>query len=49
LMSVEASHDQEVNFDLPASSDQPVKYYLVFRNASGGGSKVVHASFQVDF
>jgi hypothetical protein len=36
--------------DLPASLDQPVKYYLVFRNAPGKGpAKVVEADFQVDF
>jgi hypothetical protein len=49
LMSVEASHNQAVNFDLPASLNQPVKYYLVFRNSSGGGSKIVDATFRVDF
>jgi hypothetical protein len=48
LFSVESSHNQAVNFDLPASLGQPVKYYLVFRN-SGGGSKVVEADFHVDF
>ena len=48
LMTVEGSHNQAVNFDLPASLDRPVKYYLVFRNSSGG-SKVVEASFHVDF
>jgi hypothetical protein len=50
LFSVEASHNQSVNLDLPASLDQPVKYYLVFRNAAGKGpSKIVEADFQVDF
>jgi hypothetical protein len=50
MFSVEASHNQAVNFDLPPSFNQPVKYYLVFRNPSGGkGSKVVEASFRVDF
>jgi hypothetical protein len=48
LMSVEGSHSQAVNFDLPASLNQPVKYYLVFRNASKG-QKVVEANFRVDF
>jgi hypothetical protein len=48
LMSVEDSHDQAVNFDLPASVDRPVKYYLVFRNSSAGG-KLVEANFRVDF
>ena len=50
LFSVEASHNQAVNFDLPASLDQPVKYYLVFRStASGGTKKVVEENFRVDF
>ena len=50
LFSVEASHNQSVNLDLPASLDQPVKYYLVFRSAAGKGpAKVVEADFQVDF
>jgi hypothetical protein len=50
LFSVEASHNQAVNFDLPASLDQPVKYYLVFRSAAyDGAKKVVEANFRVDF
>jgi hypothetical protein len=50
LFSVEASHNQAVNFDLPASLDQPVKYYLIFRSsAAGGAKKVVEADFRVDF
>ena len=50
LFSVEASHNQAVNFDLPASFDQSVKYYLVFRSsASGGPKKEVEANFRVDF
>ena len=50
LFSVEAAHNQSVNVDLPASLDQPVKYYLVFRSAAGKGpAKVVEADFQVDF
>jgi len=49
LFSVEASHNQAVNVDLPASLDQPVKYYLVFRNAARGPGKVVEADFHVDF
>jgi len=48
LFSVEASHNQDVNFDLPPSLDQPVKYYLVFRSAPGA-KKVVEATFRVDF
>lgn len=50
VFSVEASHNQAVNFDLPASLSQPVKYYLVFRNPDGSkASKVVEADFRVDF
>jgi len=50
LFSVEASHNQAVNFDLPASMNKPVKYYLVFRNPNGGKTgKVVEANFRVDF
>jgi hypothetical protein len=48
LFSVDSSHNQAVNFDLPASLGQPVKYYIVFRN-SGTGSKVVEADFRVEF
>lgn len=50
LFSIDASHNQAVNFDLPASLDQPVKYYLVFRGTPGGDpKKVVDANFRVDF
>lgn len=50
LFSAAASHNQAINFDLPASLDQPVKYYLVFRSTSEGGpKKVVEANFRVDF
>jgi hypothetical protein len=48
LFDVDASHNQAINFDLPASMNQPVKYYLVFRNPQGK-SKVVEANFRVDF
>lgn len=49
LMSVEGSHNQAVNYDLPPSLDQPVKYYIVFRSASGNTKKVVVADFHVEF
>jgi len=50
LFTVEDSHNQAVNFDLPASMSQPVKYYLIFRNAENSkGNKVVEANFRVDF
>jgi hypothetical protein len=48
LFSVEASHNQSVNFDLPSSFNQPVKYFLLFRS-NGGKVKVVQANFRVDF
>src|ERR1700690_971889 len=50
VFSVEDSHNQAVNYDLPASMSKPVKYYLVFRNSEGSkSSKVVEADFRVDF
>lgn len=48
LFSVDTSHNQAVNFDLPPSMNQSVKYFLVFRNP-GKGVKTVEASFRVDF
>jgi hypothetical protein len=48
LFDVDASHNQAINFDLPASMNHPVRYYLVFRNPEGK-SKVVEANFRVDF
>ena len=48
LLSVEDSHSQAVNLDLPPSMNQPVKYFLVFRN-SDKSPKVVEANFRVDF
>jgi len=50
LFSVEDSHNQAVNFDLPPSLNHPAKYYLVFRNSSPkAGKKVVQADFRIDF
>jgi hypothetical protein len=49
LFSVEASHNQAVNLDLPPSLNHAAKYYLVFRNPEGKSSKVVEANFHVDF
>ncbi|MGA7358230.1 MAG: hypothetical protein WBW70_05215 [Candidatus Sulfotelmatobacter sp.] len=50
LFSADASHDQEVNVSLPPSQDQPEKYYLVFRNSTGGvAKKLVQADFTLDF
>jgi hypothetical protein len=50
LFSADASHDQDVDFSLPASQNQPQKYYLVFRSSPGGSAKkIVQADFTVDF
>ena len=50
LMSVENSHTQAINFDFPPSMNDPVKYYLIFRNSEGSRStKVVEANFRLDF
>jgi hypothetical protein len=49
LLSLNSSHDQDVNFALPASQSQPLKFYLVFRNAPGESKKIVQADFAVDF
>ncbi|HTC55864.1 MAG TPA: hypothetical protein VK706_05580 [Candidatus Sulfotelmatobacter sp.] len=50
VYSVEASHDSDVSLGLPATRDQPVQYYLVFRNsANSPGKKVVQADFRIDF
>ena len=50
VFSAPASHDQNVDFTLPATMADPVKYYLVFRSAPGGDKrKVVKANFHVDF
>ena len=51
LFSAEGSHDQEVNFTMPPTLSQPVKYYLVFRNdsAASAGKVAVQADFRIDF
>ncbi len=50
MFSVEESHNQAVNFDLPPSLKTPVKYYLVFRSSGGSkGARIVEANFRVDF
>jgi hypothetical protein len=50
LFSANAAHDQDVDVSLPASQDQPQKYYFIFRNTPGGAAKkVVQAGFTVDF
>jgi hypothetical protein len=50
LFSADATHDQEVNANLPPTLDQPKKYHVIFRNVSPKtGKKVVQAEFQLDF
>jgi hypothetical protein len=50
VYSVDSSHDQDVSLGLPGTRDQPVQYYLVFRNSSNTpGKKVVQADFRIDF
>ena len=50
LFSVDASHNQAVNVDLPSSLEQGSRYYLIFRSSPGGDpKKVVEANFRVDF
>jgi len=50
VFSVDDAHDQEVNMTLSPTFNQPVRYYLVFRNNSPkSGKKFVEADFRVDF
>jgi hypothetical protein len=49
LIAVDSSHNQDVNFGLPASFDQPATYYLVFRNNPRYPRKTVQADFKVNF
>lgn len=50
MFSVEESHNQAVNLDLPPTITQPVKYFLIFQNPRGSKThKVVQANFRVDF
>ncbi len=50
LFSADASHDQEVNANLPPTLNQSLKYHLIFRNTSPKtGKRVVKADLQIDF
>jgi hypothetical protein len=49
LFSLDSSHNQDVNFSLPASQNQPAKFYLVFRNDLAQSKKIVQADFTLDF
>lgn len=50
LYVADTIHFRDISVDLPSSHDQPVRYYLVFRNSPGGAdAKTVEADFRVDF
>jgi len=50
VFSADATHDQEVNTNLPPTLNQAVKYHLIFRNVSPkAGRKVVQAEFEMNF
>jgi hypothetical protein len=50
LFSADATHDQEVNVNLPPTMNQLVKYHLIFRNvAPKTGKKVIQAELQIDY
>jgi len=50
LFSADATHDQEVNVNLPPTYNQLAKYHLIFRNVSPKtGKKVIQAELQIDF
>lgn len=50
VFSSDPSHDQAVDVSLPPSLNEAKKYYLVFRNTSGGDAqKTVQADLTVDF
>ena len=49
VFSAEDSHEQEVNTSLPPTLDHAANYYLIFRNNSHTGKKMVQADFHLDF
>lgn len=50
VFSADATHDQEVNANLPPTLNHAVKYHLIFRNVSAKtGKKVVQAEFEMNF
>jgi hypothetical protein len=50
LYTVDATHDHEVEFVLPPTQDEAVKYYVVFANPPGGAAvKSVKADFNLSF
>lgn len=50
LFITDASHYQDIDFELSPSQNQPVKYHLIFRSApSTAPRKIVQADVAVDF
>ena len=50
LYSTEPTHNQEVDFLLPPTQQNPEKYYVVFHNAGGGVAvKHIEADFSLTF
>jgi hypothetical protein len=48
--SIGAAHSQDVDYALPATLEEPVKYFIVFRNsASNGPPRMVDADFTISF
>ena len=49
VFSADATHDQEVNANLPPSLNRPVKYHMIFRNVSPKtGTRVVQAAGEMN-
>jgi hypothetical protein len=48
--SIGAAHSQDVDYALPATLEDPVKYFIVFRNsAPKGPPRMVDADFTISF
>jgi len=48
--SAQNTHDQQINWALPASFDNPRRFYLIFNNASGKPkNKIVDADLTLSF
>jgi len=49
LLTADGSQEQEINFRMPPTFEQPARYYLVFRNTSDHANQTVRAEFQIEF
>ena len=48
--SIGAAHRQDVDYALPATMEDPVKYFIVFRNSTPNGPpRMVDADFTISF